>query len=122
MIEPEGCDCAYVVRDFDAESNRLQGKKGQDSFLIALYSSGAGVGKLIRFKRKGKYWETFQYKQSDLTDFLGLPWDFVRENAMLDHANAKPEDYMKNYWSSFIMTLKNKELNAKLEEMIELQA
>ena len=122
MIEPEGCDCAYVVRDFDAESNRLQGKKGQDSFLIALYSSGAGVGKLIRFKRKGNYWETFQYKQSDLTDFLGLPWDFVRENAMLDHANAKPEDYMKNYWSSFIMTLKNKELNAKLEEMIELQA
>ena len=22
MIEPEGLDCAYVVRDFDAESDR----------------------------------------------------------------------------------------------------
>ena len=84
MIEPEGLDCAYVVRDFDAESDRLQGKKGRDSFLVALYSTGANVGKLIRFKRKGDYWETFQYKQSDLTDFLGLPWDLVRENAMLD--------------------------------------
>lgn len=101
MIEPEGLDCAHVVRDFDAESNRLQGKKGQDSFLIALYSTGAGVGKLIRFKKKGDYWETFQYKKSDLTDFLGLPWDFVRENAMLDHDNAKPEDYMKKYWGNF---------------------
>ena len=62
MIEPEGLDCACLVRDFDAESNRLQGKTGRDSFLIALYSTGAGAGKFIRFKRKGDYWETFQYK------------------------------------------------------------
>ena len=103
MIEPEGCDCAYVVRDFDAESNRLQGKKGQDSFLIALYSTGAGFGKLIRFKRKGDYWETFQYKQSDLTDFLGLPWDLVRENAMLDPAlgHDPPKYYEEKYWDKF---------------------
>ena len=59
MIEPEGLECACLVKDFDAESNRLQGKTGRDSFLIALYTNGASIGKLIRFKKKGDYWETF---------------------------------------------------------------
>ena len=128
MIEPEGLDCAYVVRDFDAESELSQGKKGRDSFLVALYSTGANIGKFIRFKRKGDYWETYQYKQSDLTDFLGLPWDLVRENAMLEteskHAPPKyyAEKYWEKFWGKFKETIDKKDgLNKQLEDMKNLQ-
>ena len=67
--------------------------------------------------------------KSDLTDFLGLPWDFVRENAMIDHfgtlktdSNPQGEEYIKNYWTVFNNTLKAKELDAELEEMKNFQA
>ena len=60
-----------------------------------------------------------------MTTFLGLPWDFVRENAMLDHENAKKEDYMKEYWESFTKLLKEeekyKEQDTLLQEMIKIQ-
>ena len=62
----------------------------------------------MKFQKKDAYWETFEYKYSDLTTFLGLPWDFVRENAMLDYmGNPKAEDYMKKYWSAFTKLLAN---------------
>ena len=55
-----------------------------------------------------------------MTTILGHPWDFLRENAMLDHmGNAKEEDYMKKYWKVFTEKLKNdhKKENELLEKM-----
>jgi hypothetical protein len=77
---------------------------------------------LIRFKKKGDYWETFEYKQSDLTDFLGLPWDLVREKTMLDHfGHTHPKEYMTKYWEKFWISfnkkLEDSELDKKLVEM-----
>lgn len=40
---------------------------------------------------------------------------------MLDD-NAKPEDYMKNYWQSFEKTLKEKSLYEELEKIKDKQA
>ena len=38
-----------------------------------------------------------------MTDFLGLPWDLVRENAMLDPAlgHDPPKYYEEKYWDKF---------------------
>ena len=44
---------------------------------------------------------------------------------MLDHENAKKEDYMKEYWESFTKLLKEeekyKEQDTLLQEMIKIQ-
>ena len=44
---------------------------------------------------------------------------------MLDHQNAKKEDYMKEYWESFTKLLKEeekyKEQDTLLQEMIKIQ-
>lgn len=114
MIEPEGVDCGYVVKNYDAPSaDKI------DSFVVVLYHTGTKANcKFVKFCRTEDYWETFEYKYSDLTTILGQPWDFVRENAMLDHKNAKEEDYMKKYWKAFTEKLEIEEYK-KDNELLE---
>ena len=100
IIEPEGLDCAYVAKNYDFSSEGEENKI--DSFLVVLYNTSSREKcRLVKFQKTNTYWETFEYKHSDLTNFLGLPWDFVRENAMLDYEreentrNPEPEEYIK---------------------------
>ena len=114
LIDPEGLDCGYVAHNYDA----LSADK-KDSFVVVLYHTGAKANcKFVKFQRTKDYWETFEYKYSDLTTILGHPWDFVRENAMLDHKNAKEEDYMKKYWKAFTEKLAIEEYK-KEDELLE---
>ena len=120
MIEPEGCDCGYVANNYNAPD-----EEKNDSFVVVLYHTAAKVPcRFVKFQRTKTYWETFEYKYSDLTTILGHPWDFLRENAMLDHmGNAKEEDYMKKYWKTFTGKLTqedHKEEDELLSKMKEI--